>query len=188
MRRPPAKRVNARRRFLLGATAGLGAAAGGGALWLSGAPRPIPDFATPSAAMTWLAELRATPHRSLTAWPLPQVLEHLAQSIEYSIDGYPQLRPAWFRASVGPLAFATFARRGRMSHDTTEPIPGAPRLQLDDASRAVDRLSAAWSRFLATPAGHRFAPHFAYGDLDRRDYLRAHLLHLADHAREIVPA
>ncbi len=31
-----------------------------------------------------------------------------------------------------------------------------------------------------------FAPHFAYGSLDREEYERAHLMHLANHWQQLV--
>lgn len=37
-------------------------------------------------------------------------------------------------------------------------------------------------------AGGTLAPHFAYGELDKPQYTRAHLMHLADHARLIALA
>ena len=175
-----------RRRLLLGATAA--ATLGAPALWLAGPHPPVATFPDTASVHAWLDALLAHPHRSTTAWPLPQVLEHAAQSIDYSLDGYPSLRAPWFRASVGPLAFATFARRGAMSHDTVEAIPGAPALAGEDLDAAVARLAAALDRFEQAPPGQRFAPHFAYGELDRDDYRCAHLMHLADHAREVVPA
>ena len=166
----------------------LATTATGGSLWLAGERPPVAGFADTAAVHRWLDGLLAAPHRSTTAWPLAHVLEHAAQSIDYSLDGYPQLRAPWFRASLGALAFAAFARRGRMSHGTTEAIPGAPALAIADLPSAVARLAQALERFEAAPPGRRLAPHFAYGELRRDDYRRAHLLHLADHAREIVPA
>ena len=43
-------------------------------------------------------------------------------------------------------------------------------------------------RALVGLADAALAPHFAYGALDKNAYRRAHLMHLADHAREIVRA
>jgi hypothetical protein len=114
------------------------------------------------------------------------VLEHLAQSIEMSIDGYPQLEPAWFRASVGPLAFRLFDRRGRMRHRLDAPIPGAAALNLQAQSiePAASRLREAMSRFEKHTGP--LAPHFAYGALDKAAFARAHALHIANHQDWIV--
>ena len=183
-------RAMQRRRFLLTSAwgaAGLAVAGGGAAAWLAGAPAPIPGFDDLGQARAWLARVATAPTaRSLTAWPLAQVLEHLAQSIEFSMSGYPQPRGALFQHTVGALAFATFHRRGAMHHGLEEPIPGAPPLAATDVAAAAARLQAALEAF-AAHAGP-LAPHFAYGALDHAAYTRAHLLHLADHARRIALA
>jgi hypothetical protein len=59
-------------------------------------------------------------------WNLSQVLQHLAQSVEFSMRGFPALKGAWFRSTLGSAAFAVFNARGAMSHTLDEPIPGAP--------------------------------------------------------------
>ena len=137
-------------------------------------------------ARRWLDRLAAARGaRSTGAWPLPTVLEHLAQSIEMSLDGYPKPRSALFQNTVGAAAFAVFQWRGRMSHGLDEPIPGAPPLALPgDLTASVARLRAAIARF----DGHSgaLAPHFAYGRLDKAQYARAHTLHIANHQDEIV--
>ncbi len=120
-------------------------------------------------------------------WPLPKVLHHLAQSVEFSIDGYPELRSALFRWAIGSVAFAVFEARGKMGHSLSEPIPGAPTLDERAALEpAKARLLAALRRFEAHEAA--LAPHFAYGALDKGQYLRAHLMHLANHWTEVVRA
>ena len=181
-----------RRRLLqvaVGGTALAVAGVGAGGLWLQGEPAPIATFAGSDDARAWIdAIVRTGSGHSIGSWPLPQVFEHAAQSIEYSIDGYPAMHSTWFRASVGPLAYAVFARRGRMSHDTAEPIPGAPALLATDVDLAAQRLLRALERFEAYPSSAALAPHFAYGVLGKDQYRRAHLMHLAEHAGEIVHA
>ncbi|KFN50798.1 DUF1569 domain-containing protein [Arenimonas composti] len=173
-----------RRTLLKGIATGTAAGLAGGAWWLAGDPAAVAGIADLGAARAWVQRIAASPGaRSLTAWPLAQVLEHCAQSIEFSLDGFPEMKPAWFQASAGTLAFRAFARAGAMRHGTTEPIPGAPALAATDVTAASDRLLAALDRF-AAHAGP-LQPHFAYGALDRAQYTRAHLLHLAEHAGEI---
>lgn len=119
------------------------------------------------------------------AWPLAAVLDHLAQSIEMSIDGYPQQRSMLFQQTAGRAAFSVFRMRGRMSHGLDQPIPGAPALTAGehwaDASR---RLRASIERFEAHSGA--LAPHFAYGALSKADYALAHAMHIANHQDEIV--
>jgi hypothetical protein len=119
------------------------------------------------------------------AWDLPHVLHHAAQSIEYSIAGFPQPKSAWFRASVGSYAFALFNARGQMTHSLSEPIPGAPEIAQGQAlGPAIDHAIAALQAF-ERHAG-ALAPHFAYGTLTKPDYARAHLMHLANHWAEVA--
>lgn len=133
----------------------------------------------------WLDRLeRATQVRSTTTWTMRAVLEHLAQSIEMSLDGFPAPKSALFQATAGSAAFAFFKWRGRMTHGLTEPIPGAPQLaQLPDWQPGAARLRAAVTRF----QGHTGAlqPHFAYGALSRADFALAHAFHVANHQDEI---
>ncbi|RZL29795.1 MAG: DUF1569 domain-containing protein [Rubrivivax sp.] len=82
------------------------------------------------------------------AWNLSQVMQHLAQSIEYSMQGFPNLKGAWFRSTLGSAGFAVFNARGAMSHSLDEPIPGAPALDASQGLKAsVNRLLAAMDAF-----------------------------------------
>ncbi len=146
----------------------------------------LPKVDSLQDARRWLDRVAAAKGaRATGAWPLPAVLEHLAQSIEMSLDGYPQPRGALFQNTVGAAAFAVFQWRGRMSHGLDEPIPGAPALALPgDLAASVGRLHAAIARFEGH--GGALAPHFAYGRLDKAQYARAHAFHIANHQDEIV--
>jgi hypothetical protein len=138
-----------------------------------------------SQALMWLDQLEAAPGvKTSGAWPLSAVLEHLSQSIEMSMDGFPQPKSALFQNTVGSAAFAVFKLRGQMSHSLAEPIPGAPAMSLSLAWRpAAARLRAAITRFNGTTAVLK--PHFAYGDLSKTDCAIAHSLHIANHQDEI---
>ena len=116
-----------------------------------------------------------------TAWSWSQTLEHCAQSIEFSLQGFPAPKSALFQNTLGAAAFNVFALRGRMSHNLAEPIPGAPALDAStpDASAALARLRKAVQDF-AAHAGP-LQPHFAYGALSRAQYEQAHAMHLANH-------
>jgi hypothetical protein len=134
--------------------------------------------------MAEVERLSAAPVRALdptTAWNWQQTLEHCAQSIEYSLQGFPQMKSALFQTALGGPAFQVFAWRGRMSHDLAEPIPGAPALDAaaPDAVVALARLRSAVQSF--TTHGGALQPHFAYGALDKARYDQAHAMHLANH-------
>lgn len=124
--------------------------------------------------------------RTRGAWNAAQVFAHCAQSIEYSMQGFPDLKPALFRATVGAAAAGVFAAWGQMRHDLAEPIPGAAPLDAGaPVGEALARLRRAFETFQTYNGPLR--PHFAYGELPRGDYLFAHVLHLDNHLDEFSP-
>jgi len=82
------------------------------------------------------------------------------------------------------MAFSVFSSMGKMIHDLGDPIPGAPPLVSDiDIKFTLDRLKEALLEFRSfedTPAAH-----FAYGELSKREYEIAHVMHLYNHLQEI---
>ena len=135
-------------------------------------------------ALREVERLQAAAPRALepaTAWGWPQTLAHCAQSIEFSVHGFPRPKSALFQNTAGAAAFRVFAWRGRMRHSLTEPIPGAPPLDAPapDAAAALARLRAAVQVFAAHTGP--LQPHFAYGELSKAQYEQAHAMHLADH-------
>jgi hypothetical protein len=158
----------------------------GGGYWSLGSGE-APGELSLAGAQRVLADLADRPLVSLEGWSPAAVFNHCAQSIEFSISGYPALKPAWFRSSVGPLAFGVFAARGAMHHPLSEAIPGAaPLTEPASQALALQRLQRAFDAF----AGHRgeLRPHFAYGELSHAEYAQAHVLHLYNHLSLIRPA
>nr|WP_322939871.1 DUF1569 domain-containing protein [Pseudomonas sp. s4] len=168
-----------RRRTLLKGAALTSAAALGAGYWALPAG-PQPAAVSLQGARQVLADLQGKTLRSVRGWSPSQVFNHCAQSIDYSIDGYPELKPAWFRHSLGPAAFAVFSARGAMRHPLDEVIPGAaPLLEPASQADALQRLQMAFERF-ASHAGE-LQPHFAYGALSHAEYGQAHVMHLYNH-------
>jgi hypothetical protein len=146
----------------------------------------VQGFATVDAARHALRGLLLQPLKPDGAWSLAQVLEHAAQSVDYAITGYPEMKSALFRHTAGALAWTVFDARGAMSHPLDQPIPGAPALPAGvPLAAAVARLLAALDRFEAHTGP--LQPHFAYGALDKAAYTRAHLMHLANHWQAFHP-
>jgi hypothetical protein len=145
----------------------------------------LPKVESLGDALHWLDRLeRAVRAETTGAWPLASVLDHLAQSIEMSMDGYPQPRSMLFQNTAGSAAFTYFKWRGRMSHALDEPIPGAPALCGGAHWRpSAARLRQAIARFQASTGP--FRRHFAYGMLGKPDYALAHAFHIANHQDEI---
>lgn len=166
-----------RRDFLAAATLSL---AGGFAA------ADLPKVQSLDDALRWLDSLdKAAGVQTTGQWPMVSVLEHMAQSVEMSLDGFPQPKSAFFQNTAGAAAFAFFKWRGQMSHSLSEPIPGAAALHREgDWRPASARLRAAIARF--TRHQGPLKPHFAYGALGKADFALAHAFHIANHQDEIV--
>lgn len=123
-----------------------------------------------------------TQRANVDARILAAALAHCAQSIEFSLTGYPVMRSPVFRATIGRLAKRQFLRKGVMSHDTDAPIPGASEPSETTVESAAQRLRGAIAAFRAHEGP--FAPHLAYGDCSREEYERLHSMHVADHLKD----
>lgn len=163
-----------------GATLGALAASGTLTACAAGQDRGL-QFSTLAAAQDEVLRLAQAPALdSAAAFSWSQTLEHCAQSIEFSIIGFPEAKPALFQKTIGAAAFNVFSWRGKMSHNLAEPIPGAPALASDiSAASAVERLQKAIAAFAQWNG--EFKPHFAYGALTKAQYEQAHAMHLAQH-------
>ncbi len=151
---------------------------------LAGCQGELKSFVTWRYAREAVLELLFKERKLNGTWNLTQMLQHAAQSVEFSMTGFPELRPAWFRATVGAAAFSFFNARGAMSHTLDEAIPGAPALDASQPLKlSVQRLLDAMDSF--TTFKGTLAPHFAYGTLTREQYERAHLMHLANHWEQL---
>lgn len=171
-----------RRRFLI-ASGLVAATAVTGIAWRR-ATTPAPGVAVIIAE---LQALRARTITTLSGWSAYTVFSHLAQSIELSMTGYPDLKSPVFRHTAGPTAFFAFTTAGAMRHPLTEPIPGAPAIAASgDTQAALERLLVALDTFAAHEGG--LAPHFAYGQLSKDEYAQAHTMHIRDHLRLFAPA
>lgn len=119
----------------------------------------------------------------LGAWSLYKTLSHGAQSIEFSLTGYPAHKSSLFKGTAGKLALHIFLARGAMSHDITMPIPDAPAITEEgEAMQGFLRLQEAVQKFW----NHNgtFQEHFAYGKLTKAQYDKIQALHLANHLSE----
>jgi hypothetical protein len=172
-----------RRVLIAGGACVAAAALGAGVFIATGTTR----FRSLDEARRAVAPLAQHPLRTTGAWNLAQVMNHVAQSVEYSLDGFPQPKSALFQSTAGTAAFALFDARGQMHHPLDQPIPGAPALPAEaPLPEAVARLLAAFDRFEAHTGV--LQPHFAYGALGKPAYTRAHLMHLANHWAEFAAA
>jgi len=119
-----------------------------------------------------------------SGWSPYKVFVHLAQSIQYSMSGYPELKSEVFQHTAGSTAFYAFSVAGAMRHNLTEPIPGAPAIADEgNVNQAIDLVITALQQFQAYRG--QLQPHFAYGLLSKTEFAHAHVMHIENHLLEM---
>ena len=171
-----------RRQFIVGSSVAGLAIVGSAATWLN-----IDAYDKPLTVQFALKHLDALMQKRPTTsgeWALTAIFEHLAQSVEYSMTGYPEHKPRWFQQTLGKTAFSVFSAKREMSHTLNEAIPGAPPLS---TSPNVDPALARFRQSLIAFQSYQgaLAPHFAYGVLSKAQYEQAHIMHFNNHLQEI---
>ncbi len=121
---------------------------------------------------------------SQTSWSVGKTFAHIAQSIELSIFGYPEHKSDTFKSTLGHVAFKAFARKGEMSHSLDEVIPGAKLIsEQTTIMEGLEQLNNSVELFEQYQGDLK--PHFAYGQLNKREYEIAHVLHFNNHLKAI---
>ena len=142
------------------------------------------DNLTIDFALKKLDELSNEKLLSLGEWDPYQIFTHCAQSVEFSMSQFPEHKSSFFKNTIGTLAFSIFSSKGRMTHGLNEPIPSAPKLTKNlDSMIAINRLKKSLIEFNHYQG--TLAPHFAYGELTKDEYEKAHLMHLYNHLQQI---
>lgn len=112
-------------------------------------------------------------------WNGTQHLSHCAQAIQYSMMGYPIEKPVLMQRTIGKLAFHVFNVRGYMSHDTHKLTPGAPEDMALDFTQALQKMRSNIIQLLDWD--QPLYPHEFYGKLTKKEHVRAHSMHFANH-------
>jgi hypothetical protein len=114
-------------------------------------------------------------------WDVNQVFHHCAQSIEFSLVGYPVEKTKFFQNTVGKIVLKVFLAKGSMNHSLVEPIPGAPTLPEKNPhfSSGLERLRKSIQDFQNFSGD--LSPHFVYGRVSKQDYEQVHAMHIANH-------
>ncbi|MEO1549396.1 MAG: DUF1569 domain-containing protein [Pseudomonadota bacterium] len=157
--------------------------AGGGWYWLN-APRDESRFSV-DLMLDQLEGMARGPVKATGTWDSFRTFNHLAQSVEFSIAGYPTQHSALFQVTAGALAFKVFKAPEAMTHGLDDVIPGeVVAAETGDTKAAIARLSTALQAFRAHEG--ELKPHFAFGALSKADFAIAHVLHINNHLEEIA--
>lgn len=172
-----------RRTFLI-TTGSVGTLALAGAATWKLLPSNSADLSV-NSLINRLNAIQQLPNMIDSTWNAFQVFTHMAQSVEYSMEGYPVHKSDLFKSTVGKAAFSAFSSKGYMSHNLEEAIPGAPLLQVEgDARDALNRLIESLVKFQNYHGD--LEDHFAYGPLTKEQYAIAHVLHVNDHFTQLT--
>ena len=170
-----------RRKFILGSIAS-GGFIGCGIAWRGIEQNEDPldiDF-----ALSKLNELIVQNSIATGKWNLYQIFTHCAQSVEYSMLGYPKHNSDIFKSTIGKAAFSLFNSKRKMTHALDEAIPGAPEfVDQENITDAFERFKKSLIDFQKYDGV--LAPHFAYGPLSKLEYEAAHVMHFNNHLQEI---
>lgn len=175
-----------RRALQIAAAGGLAIVGlGGGGAAIAVRTRKQSFLQTFAEVESWLGDHAAAEPKTTGAWPFATVLGHVAQSIELTLRGFPELKSAAFRSTVGSAAFGVFSVLGGTRHGLSELIPGTERADVEAPfEKNLERLRAAIAAFRAHTG--ELHPHFAYGALSREQAERAHAMHFSEHLSEVV--
>lgn len=151
------------------------------------AGRRVLRFTTLGEAVRDAEALAAGGHRTLGNYTLGQIASHLAQGIEWTLDGYPpELTVPLPLRVMGRLIRGRLVRRGF-------PVGIKPPGRLAEAFRPPDmatedgvaRFRRAVERMDAEPQRH---PSPMFGQLSREDWEQFHCRHAELHLSFVVPA
>lgn len=115
-----------------------------------------------------------------STYTFSQTVQHAAQSIGYSMTGYPRLAPVSLRFTVGRSVKHLFLRRGAMRHNLSAPVAGAPELDpgMPDLA-AIELLRATVSQLAAFDGA--LQPHPTYGRCTKDQVASLQTMHLREH-------
>jgi Protein of unknown function (DUF1569) len=130
--------------------------------------------------------LAAGPHRALGNWSLPQVLKHLGNAMQSSIDG--QGFPVkWYLRWLGPVVIKPWLIKGPFPAGFQLPRSGAAKLVAQDTTTLDEGMAAllAGIERLAREASR--VSHPVVGKLTVLEWDQFHLRHAEMHMSFILP-
>jgi hypothetical protein len=117
-------------------------------------------------------------------WSLGQVCDHLANTMERSLDGFPSKSPLPFRVLARWVALPSILKHRQFKRRFPAPPYLEPPAAQDDRG-ALERLRAAISR-LKGHAGE-LQTHPVFGRLTRSQWQELHLWHCEHHLSFLTP-
>ena len=147
------------------------------------APRRTVAYPTLDAIVVDARRLVAAEATTTGNWSLAKILEHVAQGMEFGVDGFPPQ----MRARLVVRLLCRYVFKARIMREGMKPgfqLRGAAKQALVDnagrldAHKALDRLVRAVERL---KAAERSADHFAFGPLSKDEAVLLHRRHAELH-------
>lgn len=133
-----------------------------------------------SEAKKAISNLNENTLSSKSQWSSYEIFVHCSKTIEYSMTGYPSLKLAIVRNTVGKLAINKFLKQGEMKHDLHADVPGSPVIENKGSfEEGINILIASIEKFSSYTG--ELKPHLLFGKLSKEEYDKYFAIHIADH-------
>lgn len=137
-------------------------------------------FKSLDEAEKYLFKLSNKDIKSTTEWSTYQTFVHCAKTIDYSMDGYPLLKPTIIRNTIGKIAIGKFFRQGYMKHNLLADVPGSSNIENGGSTQeGIQILLNSIERFKSNEKELKM--HLLFGQLSKKQYDYYFAMHIADH-------
>lgn len=131
-----------------------------------------------------LLRLKQSKNVNTPNWDISEICQHCAQTINYSITGYPVMKAPFIRNTIGKIAYRKFKRQGFMSHSLTAHVPGGDQLEVElSPQNSIQKLLDTIETFQKYTGALK--PHLLFGNLTKAEYDQYFAMHIADHLNEL---
>jgi hypothetical protein len=141
-------------------------------------------FADPDAVVREAESLLAKGYTRSGNWSLGQMADHLAQTVERSMDGFTSMLPAPVRWLIRWLVFQKVQRHEPLFRRVEAPKYLRPGDSVEDRA-GVERLKAALARLTAHDAPMHPSP--VFGKMTNAEWREVHLWHCEHHLSFLHP-
>lgn len=133
-------------------------------------------------ALELLNSLKEEDMSELSEWSPYKIFVHCSKTIEYSMTGYPILKPTFIRNTVGKIAFHKFMKQGFMKHSLVADVPGSPPIEVEGTfQEGKEMLIHSIEKFM-NYKGNLWM-HLLFGKLSKEQYDKYFAMHIADHLK-----
>lgn len=142
-------------------------------------------YSTLDEFLTDAEEIISRPHRTVGEWTTGQILEHLARTMNASIDGFGVKAPWLIRVTIGAYLKNSALIRP-MKPGVKLPKKAARFIPAPDVNEE-EALAACRSAVDRFDNEDPVAPHPMFGAMAREEWIQLHLRHSEMHMSFIVP-